>query len=117
MKYGSVEGQVAIEGKLIEYRGVNIAEHPAYEEIDATGYGRISVFTKVLLPPASKVNIRVIPDESKPEERMSFQGTDSSWMRMEERVSTKHLTLVIENAEAGAAKAGQVDVLVFLGKR
>lgn len=104
--------------KLMEYRQVNLSGQPAYEELDASGYTRLSIYARATAPQASTVSIRVIADDYKPGTQAStvFQVGDAGWSRLDEPITTQHLTFIIGDAAAGATKATQADVLVYLGK-
>lgn len=116
--YGLGGSQVTTDGKLIEFRQVDIGEHPVYEEIDVEGYHHLSAFATALAPPASKISIRVIPHESQSGgQGVAFESGDSSWTKLEETISAKRVTMVIEGLQPVAAKSGKADVIVFLSKQ
>jgi len=117
VNYGSGHGHAIEDGKLIEYRQVNVGDHPIYEDIDMKGYNHLSMFAKVLAPQAAKLSIRVIPDASmSSEQSILFESTDSSWSRLEERVLAPQIMLIIGSTPSSTTKATQADILVFLSK-
>jgi hypothetical protein len=117
--FGEQTSQTRDQIKLAEYRQLDIAAQPVYEDLDSGGYTQLSVYAKATTPQASTVSIRVIADDNKPgtQGSMVFQGTDSAWSRLDERISAQHLTLIVGGTGAGTSKATQADVLVFLSKQ
>jgi len=116
--FGEETSQVMDQVKFVEYRQLDIAAQPAYESLDSSGYTQLSVFAKAAQPQASAVSVRVIADAGKPgaESSIVFEGSDSAWSRLNERISAQHLTLIVGGSGTGATKATQADVLVFLSK-
>ncbi len=117
--FGEQSSQTTDQINLVEYRQINIAAQPVYEDLDSSGYTQFSVYAKATAPQASAVSIRVIADDNKPGTHGSivFQGTGSAWSRLDEKISAQQLTLIICVAGTGTTKATQADVLVFLSKR
>lgn len=117
--FGNQTSRTTDQIKLAEYRQLNIAAQPVYENLDSGGYTQLSVYAKAIAPQASTVSIRVIIDDNRMGTQRSvvFQGTDSAWSRLDEKISAPHLTLVIGDASVGTAKATQADVFVFLSKQ
>jgi hypothetical protein len=117
--FGENTSQTKDQIQLVEYRQLNIAAQPVYEYLDSGGYTQLTVYAKATAPQASKVSIRVIAEDEKPGTQGSivFQGTDTAWSRLDEKISTQHLTLIIGDSGTGTTKATQADVLVFLGKQ
>jgi hypothetical protein len=117
--FGEQTSQVKYQVQLVEYRQLNIAAQPVYEYLDSGGYTQLTIYAKATDPQASTVSIRVIAGDEKTgtQGSMVFQGTDSAWSRLDEKISAQHLTLIIGDGSTGTTKATQADVLVFLSKQ
>ncbi len=117
LKFGQSAPGSAVDGKLVEFRQIDLGGHTVYEELDVEGFSHLSVFATALQPKASRINVLILPNDGQTVDRsVSFESGDSTWSRLDEPVSSKRVTLAIRSLQPDATKPSQADVLVFLSK-
>jgi hypothetical protein len=118
--FSPLKGQIKKGGKLIEYRNLDLSQHPVYEELDIENYSTITIMTKTIAPENSEAILMIYGNGGATDknEITHLESSASSWSQWDQTNPTKHISLSIKKSERpGIIPATQADVLVYLSSR
>ncbi|HEX4606296.1 MAG TPA: hypothetical protein VH724_20005 [Candidatus Angelobacter sp.] len=118
--FGPVKGQITSGGKLVEYRNLDLSQHPVYEDIDTENYSSIMIVTKTTVPEKGEATLVIYGDggTSGKGEIRRLNSVANSWSRWEQANPSKHVSISIRGSEqSGVIPATQADIIVYLMPR